>query len=145
LFGESIGSLADISLTLIRLRIHWPTLTIIRCQWSCNRLQYVKLCASSLFFRPYLDVWLLHKKWIDWVRQWFWVESSVLHAALHDILETQKVVIRNLGQRLWPRRSAGRSKDFSKQLSLSIVPIQYNYGRVVTLMLLPFFCIFKEG
>jgi len=58
---------------------------------------------------------------------------------LHDILETQKVVIRNLGQRLWLRRSAGRSKDFSKQLSLSIVPIQYNYGRVVTLMLLPFF------
>ena len=58
---------------------------------------------------------------------------------LHDVLETQKVVIRNLGQRLWSRRSAGHSKDFSKQLSLSIVPIQYNYGRVVTLMLLPFF------
>jgi len=65
---------------------------------------------------------------------------------LHDVLETQKVVIRNLGQRLWSRRSAGHSKDFSKQLSLSIVPTQYNYGRVVTLMLLPFFfCIFKEG
>ena len=81
MFGENIGSLVDISLTLIRLRIYWPTLTIIRCQWSCNRLQYVKLCASSLFFRTYLDVWLLQKKWIDWVRQWFWVESSVLHAA----------------------------------------------------------------
>ena len=65
--------------------------------------------------------------------------SRIQCASLHDVLETQKVVIRNLGQRLWSRRSAGRSKDFSKQLSLSIVPIQYNYGHVVTLMLLPFF------
>ena len=63
---------------------------------------------------------------------------------LQDVLETRKVVIRNLEQRLWLRHSAGRSKDFSKQLSLYIIPIQYNHGRVVTLMLLPFFCIFKE-
>ena len=65
--------------------------------------------------------------------------SRIQCASLHDVLETQKVVIRNLGQRLWSRRSVGRSNDFLKQLSLSTVPIQYNYGRVVTLMLLPFF------
>ena len=36
--------------TMIILRIHWPTLTFIRCWWYYNRLQYLKLCASSLFF-----------------------------------------------------------------------------------------------
>jgi len=31
---------------------------------------------------------------------------------LQDVLETRKVVIWNLGLRLWWRRSAGRSEDF---------------------------------
>ena len=58
---------------------------------------------------------------------------------LQDLLETRKVGIRNLEQRLWSRRSAGHFVDFLKQLSLSIVQIQYNYDRAVTLILLPFF------
>ena len=58
---------------------------------------------------------------------------------LQDVLETQKVVIWNLGQILWSRCSVGHSEGFLKQLSLSIIQIQYNYDRAVTLMLMPYF------
>ena len=54
------------SLTLIRLRIHWPTLTIIRYRWSCNRLQYLKLCASSLSFSS-LSWRLVAPEEMDWL------------------------------------------------------------------------------
>ena len=142
MFGENIGSLADISLTLIRLRIHWPTLTIIRCQWSCNRLQYVKLCASSLFFRPYLDVWLLQKKWIDWVRQWFWVESSVLHCM--TFLRLKKLWFGISGKNYDRVVVQGVPKVFqSNYLFNSTNTIQlwsccHAYAAAI------FFCIFKE-
>ena len=42
-----------------------------------------KICASSLSFSSLswcLVAHLLQKKWTDWVWQWFWVESSLLHA-----------------------------------------------------------------
>jgi len=144
LFGESIGSSADISLTLIGLRIHWPTLTIIRCWWSCNRLQYLKLCASSLFFSS-LSWHLVALEEMDWLSSVMILSRipctscSCMYCSLQDVLETRKFVIRNFKQRLWSRCSAGRFDDFWKQLSLLIVQIQYNYDRAVTLMLLLYF------
>ena len=45
---------------------------------------WLELCASSLSFSSLswcLVAHLLQKKWTDWVLQWFWVESNLLHAA----------------------------------------------------------------
>ena len=141
MFGESIDSSVDISLTLIGMRIHWPTLTIIRCRWFCNRLQYLKLCASSLFFSS-LSWRLVAPEEMDWL-------SSVMILNRIQYASCSCMYCRTflIFEKLWFRISSkdyghavvqGVSKNW-KQLSLSIVQTQYNYGRTVTLMLLSFF------
>ena len=106
-------------------------------------LAYLKLCTSSLSF-PSLYVWLLtcsrRNGLIEFVNGF--EQNPVCFMQLHvlqDVLETQKVMIWNLGQILRSRCSVGHSEGFLKQLSLSIIQIQYNYDRAVTLMLLPYF------
>jgi len=55
LFGESIDSSVDISLTLIGMLIHWPTLTIIKVLMV---LQYIAISETLriviIFFIPIL-------------------------------------------------------------------------------------------
>ena len=101
------------------------------------------MCIVTIFFIPLLMFGCsLAPEEMDWLSLAM-VLSRIQFASCScmywDILETQKIVIWNLGKILWSRCSAGRSEDFWKQLSLSIIRIQYNYDRTVTLMLLPYF------
>ena len=68
---------------------HWLACVFIGSHWQSYGADGLaihcisKICASSLSFSSLswcLVAHLLQKKWTDWVWQWFWVESSLLHA-----------------------------------------------------------------
>ena len=107
-------------------------------------IAYLKYVHRHYLFHPYLDVWLLtcsrRNGLIEFGNGFEQNPDCFMQPhVLQNVLETQKVEIWNLGQILWSRCSAGRSEDFLKQLFISIIQIQYNYDRVVTLMLMPYF------
>ena len=104
------------------------------------------LCVVTIFFIPILMFGCSRRNGLIEFGNGF-EQNPMRFMQLHvlqDVLETQKVVIWNLGQRLWSRRSEGVMKIFESNYLF----LQYRYNTImVTLSRLCYclFCIFEEG
>ena len=98
------------------------------------------LCVVTIFFIPILTFGCSRRNGLIEFGNGF-EQNPMRFMQLHvlqDVLETQKVVIWNLGQRLWSRRSEGVMKIFESNYLF----LQYRYNTIMVALSRLCYCLF---